>query len=163
MTMSAPQSAPIAENPYESCCREAERLAGAGQIPAALQVLETFVAKHPTNAEAWNDIAVLQHSLGRAQPALVASGIAVSLDGASALYRHTRASVLLGAGELDAAALTLAPVLTADPHRVDALILAGDIRLARQQRDDARTFYEEAAKADPASAEASERLALLAA
>ena len=163
MTMPAPQIATTAENPYESFCREAERLAGAGQIPAALQVIESFVAKHPTNAEAWNDIAVLQHERGRTQPALVASGIAVSLDGASALYRHTRASVLLVAGELDAAALTLAPVLIADPQRVDALILAGDIRLARQQRDDARLFYEEAAKADPASAEATERLALLAA
>lgn len=163
MSMPAPQIASPAENPYQSCCREAERLAGAGQIPAALQVLESFVAKHPTTAETWNDIAVLQHALGRTQPALVASGIAVSLEGSSALFRHTRASVLLAAGELDAAALTLAPVLTADPHRVDALILAGDIRLARRQRDDARSFYEEAAKADPSSAEATERLALLAA
>jgi tetratricopeptide (TPR) repeat protein len=163
MTTPATQAAPTAENPYETCCREAERLAGAGQIPAALQLIEGFVAAHPTAAEAWNDIAVLHHALGRTQPALMASGIAVSLDGGSALYRHTRASVLLAAGQLDAASLTLAPVLAADPRQVDALILAGDIRLARQQRDDARTFYQQAVEIDPARAEASERLAMLAA
>ena len=125
-------------------------------------MLEAFVAAHPTNAEGWNDIAVLQHALGRVDPALLASGIAVSIDGGSALYRHTRASVLLAAGQLEAAALTLAPVLVADPRNVEALILAGDIKLARQQRDDARSFYEEAAKVDPACADASERLAMVA-
>jgi tetratricopeptide (TPR) repeat protein len=161
MSMPATQPVLSAEIPYAPCCREAERLAGAGQIPAALQLLEGYVAAHPTAAEAWNDIAVLQHALGRTQPALVASGIAVSLDGASALYRHTRASVLLAAGQLDAATLTLAPVLLVDPGRVDALVLAGDIKLARELTDDARSFYQEAMKLDPACAEASERLALL--
>lgn len=161
MSMPATQPVLSAEIPYAPCCREVERLAAAGQIPAALQLLEGYVAAHPTAAEAWNDIAVLQHALGRTQPALVASGIAVSLDGASALYRHTRASVLLAAGQLDAATLTLAPVLLTDPGRVDALVLAGDIKLARELKDDARSFYEEAMKLDPACAEASERLALL--
>lgn len=163
MTMSSPTPVSPADSGYESCGREAEQLAQASQIPAALELVEAFVAKHPTTAEAWNDIAVLQHGLDRMQAALLASGIAVSLDGANPHYRHTRASLLLAAGQLEEAALTLAPVLIVDPQRVDALILAGDIKLARQQREDAKSFYEEALKFDPASAAATERLALVAA
>lgn len=146
---------------YDACCRRAESLAAVGQTAAAVKEIEAYVALHPQHAEAWNDIAVLQHAQKQLQPALLAAGIAVSLDPANPLYRHTHASVLLAAGQAEDAAQVLAPVLAADPRRVDALILAGDIKSVRDKIEDARFFWREALAVDPASTDAAERLASL--
>lgn len=161
----APASAPPTLEPhadgYETCLAAVESLIQANQPLQAMAELEAFVAEHPTHAEAWNDIAVLNHVEGRLQPALIAAGIAVELEGDNPHYRHTRAVLLLENGQLQEALTAIDPVLSANPRDVNALILAGDLSLAFGSAVDARPFYQQAMVVDPSCARAAVKLATI--
>ncbi|HET6279473.1 MAG TPA: tetratricopeptide repeat protein [Polyangia bacterium] len=144
---------------YDACTVVVEALMNAGQPTKAICEIEAFVDRHPTHAEAWNDIAVLHHAQGNMEPALIASRIALEIEGDNPHYRHTRAALLLEDGRLQEALHTIDPVLTANPRDVDALILAGDLSLAIGSVADARPFYKRAMVVDPSCARAAVKLA----
>ena len=152
-----PASAPVAS--YDTCIATVEALMNAGRPDKAINAIEAFVDLNPTHAEAWNDIAVLHHAQGSLEPALIASRIAIEIEGDNPHYRHTRAAILLDDGRLQEALHTIDPVLTANPRDVDALILAGDLSLAFGSVADARPFYKQAMVVDPSCARAAVKLA----
>jgi tetratricopeptide (TPR) repeat protein len=154
-----PATAPIAS--YDSCIATVEGLMNAGRPDKAINAIEAFVDLNPTHAEAWNAIAVLHHAQGNLEPALIASRIALEIEGDNPHYRHTRAAILLDGGRLQEALHTIDPVLTANPRDVDALILAGDLSLAFGSVADARPFYKQAMVVDPSCARAAVKLATI--
>jgi tetratricopeptide (TPR) repeat protein len=154
-----PAATPVAS--YDACIATVEGLMEAGRPDKAIAAIEGFVDLNPTHAEAWNDIAVLHHAQGNLEPALIASRIAIEIEGDNPHYRHTRAAILLEDGRLQEALHTIDPVLTANPRDVDALILAGDLSLAFGSVADARPFYKQAMVVDPSCARAAVKLATI--
>jgi FkbM family methyltransferase len=143
---------------YEACLGTAQRLMQAGQLPSALQALESFTLAYPAHAEAWNDVGALQHALRELDAAANAARRAVELDSGNPTFRHNLATILFDAGQLAEAADVLQPLLKTHPEYVPGLILAGDILSALNRPQDARLFLSRALQVDPRSTEAAEKL-----
>ncbi|HEX3698879.1 MAG TPA: tetratricopeptide repeat protein [Polyangia bacterium] len=146
---------------YEACVEVVNRLVARDELALAVAELERFVAAHPSAAEAWNDLAIVQQATERLQPALIASGIACEIDSYNADFRRTRAAILLDAGRCEDAGKVIAPVLIANRDDIDALILAGDITVAAGHPAEARPFYRHALEIDPECGRAALQLASL--
>lgn len=144
---------------YAGCLDAVQKLAQAGQLPAAIGELRSFVDAHPEHAEGWNDLAALHHADQQLEAALQASRRAVALDAVNAVFRHTLATILFDAGKCQEAADALGPLLAANPRHLEALILAGEIMQALGRASDARWFFGRALEADPASVRAAEKMA----
>jgi FkbM family methyltransferase len=152
-------TSPDLASAYARCLDAVQRLAQAGQLPAAIAALRSFVDAHPGHAEGWNDLAALHHTEHQLEPARQAAQQAVALEGANGVFRHTLATILFDGGNCQAASDVLGPLLAAEPRHLEALILAGEIMQALGRASDARWFFGRALEAHPASVRAAEKMA----
>ncbi|NUZ08102.1 hypothetical protein [Piscinibacter koreensis] len=128
-------------------------VAEAGQIDAALERVEGFLARHPDHTAALALAAELHGRARQRGEALARIEHAVAIEPNLSTYALRRATCMLDAGRALAAASVLADFRHAFPGEPDAAILAVHTALRRGQPEEARRALDEVAAPTPVIAE----------
>jgi tetratricopeptide (TPR) repeat protein len=107
-------------------------LAASGERNAARARLSGFIARHPSCAEAHNDLGVLAFEAGDMRGAASALEQAIALRPNCARYHRNRALLLLNLGDTATALAVLARALILDPTDHDTLNLVTEIEETRK-------------------------------
>jgi len=107
-------------------------LAASGEHGAARARLAGFIARHPSCAEAYNDLGVLAFDAGDMKAAASSLEQAIALRPNCARYHRNRALLLLNLGDTATALAVLARALILDPTDRETLQLVTDIEETRK-------------------------------
>lgn len=122
-----------------------------GKLAEAAAVFRALVEQNGSDLEALEQWATVLGWEQRYDEAIAAWTRAMETQPAAVRFRVGRARVRYWKGELEGAWADLQEALRATPASVDALVLAGDVALARGDRSEARSLYRQALKLDPAA------------
>jgi len=108
-------------------------LASAGDRNAARARLAGFIARHPTCAEAYNDLGVLAFEAGDLKAASSSIDQAIVLRPNIARYHRNRALLMLNVGDTATGLAALARALILDPTDAETLKLITDVEAVRKK------------------------------
>ncbi len=150
---------PAVEASADDTLETARRMAEAGDLAGALDLLEKLVAAHPEHAAAHNDLGVLHYRAGDMDRAEQHYARAAALAPAETLYRKNLADFYaVVRGRTREALEIYVDLLAEDPYDVEALLACGRICQAMEKPGDARHFFERALEAEPWNADARQLL-----
>ena len=120
------------------------------QSQAALEAYQRATAADPQFFEAWNNLGLAAHDMGRAEPALTAFETALALRPDSAEARYNFAVALRDTGYLLDAASEFQQVLLVNPGDVRTHLALGNLYAQRlKQPQNARPYYRRVLDLDP--------------
>lgn len=143
--------------------REAERLAGAGELAAAIDLYQRLLARWPQFADSWYNLGLLQRRAGQFEAALASYGQALrhGVGGPEEVHLN-RAVILTDCLRRDEEAeRELRLALHLSPGYVPALMNLANLQSDRGERAQAAATYERILEGNPDAYEALARYAQL--
>lgn len=139
----------LVSDPYQSEQTAIEVLLANNQRDDARRRLEAFLPQAPGSAEAHNDLAVLRQMNNDLAGALEAIQRAVALSPKNVQVQRNLASIHLAAGSPLDALRAVDAAMRLQPNDGETLLVAGDISMVLERKEDARLFYEKAGILSP--------------
>ena len=152
----------LADTP-QSLIREAERLAAAGELAAAIDLYQSLLARWPQFADSWYNLGLLQRRAGQFEAALASYGQALAhgIRGPEEVHLN-RAVILTDFLRRDEQAeQELRQALHLSPEYLPALMNLANLHSDRGERAQAAATYERILERDPRAYEALARYAQL--
>jgi Tfp pilus assembly protein PilF len=138
----------------DSLQANAERLLQAGRVPEAIVAYQRLLQARPALADAWYNLAYLQHQARRHEEALASYAEALRRGVAGPEEVHVNRAVILAEHlkRSDDARAELEAALRLNPRHLPALVNLGNIHEQCGEREQALARYEAALAIDPANA-----------
>lgn len=147
------------DQPGNSSYEQSQRLVQAGEIDAAINVLEALIAEQPDFALAHNDLGVLYYQAGRKEKTLECYEEAVRLDPSQMNFQKNLAEFyFVELGRVEDALTIYHRLLNMDPTDIETLMATGYICKALKRNEDAIVFFERILDIEPWNLEASDNL-----
>jgi tetratricopeptide (TPR) repeat protein len=150
---------PAIDQPGNSSYEQSQQLVQAGEIDAAINVLEALIAEQPDFALAHNDLGVLYYQAGRKEKTLECYEEAVRLDPSQMNFQKNLAEFyFVELGRVEDALTIYHRLLNMDPTDIETLMATGYICKALKRNEDAIVFFERILDIEPWNLEASDNL-----
>jgi tetratricopeptide (TPR) repeat protein len=147
----------------QALIREAERLAAAGELAAAISLYQRLLARWPQFADSWYNLGVLQRRVGEFEAALASYGQALAhrIDRAEEVHLNRAVILTDFLRRDDEAEEELREALRLAPGYLPALMNLANLHSDRGERAEAQATYERILERDPHAYEALARYAQL--
>ncbi|MFA5074273.1 MAG: radical SAM protein [Nitrospirota bacterium] len=148
----------IGQPPVESNHAQAIRLAHAGQVPEAIELLKRHVQSQPESALALNDLGVLYSMTGDFETALKHQEQAALLDPWNTTFAKNLADLYFVAGYREKAEALYQDILLQTPHDTEALLGLGKVKIEEGNREAAIRLLKRIEEIDPNNQTAKQQL-----